>query len=85
MELEIKKFGKAICDLTDAITVLTVSINALKSNGNHPRPTKSFPIIHNRPIDAPRTICTDTNCGVINSGTVTCDHTLARYQSEYNC
>lgn len=85
MELEIKKLEKAVCDLTAAIRVLTVSINAQKSNGNHPRPTKPFPIVVNDPIDAPNTVCTDANCGVINSGTITCDHTLARYQSEYNC
>lgn len=85
MELEIKKLGKAVCDLTVAITALTVSLQAQKYNGNPPWPNKSFPIIHNYPIDAPNTICTDANCGVINSGTITCDHTLARYQSEYNC
>jgi hypothetical protein len=85
MELEIKKLEKAVCNLTLAVTALTASINAQKFNGNHPRPTESSLAVRNDPIDVPKTVCPDTLCGVINSETTTCDHTLARYQSEYNC
>jgi len=80
MELEIKKLEKAVRDLTVAIAGLTASINAQKINGNRLRP-----IVHNGPIDLPKTVCTDTLCGAINSENNTCDHTLARYRSEYNC
>lgn len=85
MELEIKKLEKAVSELTAVVKVLMASINARKFNGNHPRSTESSLAVHNDSINVPQTVCPDTLCGVINSETITCDHTLARYQSEYNC
>ncbi len=84
MELDIKKLEKAVCNLTIAITALTASINARKFNG-HLKLAKPSRAIHNDLIDMPKTVCPDILCGVINSEAITCDHTLARYQSEYNC
>jgi len=85
MELEIKKLEKAVSELTAVVKVLMASINARKFNGNYPRSTESSLAGHNGSIDVPKTVCPDTLCGVINSEIITCDHTLARYQSEYNC
>lgn len=85
MELEIKKLEKAVCSLTVAVTALTASLSARKFNGNHPQPTESSLAAQNDPINMPKTVCPETFCGAINSETVTCDHTLVRYQSEYNC
>jgi hypothetical protein len=85
MELEIKKLERAVCNLTNAVTALTTSINAQKINGNHRQPRESAPAVLNEPVQVPKAVCPETRCGAINSETVTCGHTLARYQSEYNC
>ena len=76
---EIRKLEKSICELTDAVKQLTVSIDASQSSTNHSR-ANNFHL-----IEGPKAVCRDANCGVINSDSTTCDHTLARYQSEYDC
>jgi len=76
---EIRKLEKSICELTDAVKRLTASINASQPSTNHSR-VNNFHL-----IEGPKAVCRDTNCGVINSDSTTCGHTLARYQSEYDC
>ena len=76
---EIRKLEKSICELTDAVKRLTVSINASQPAANHSR-ANNFHL-----IEGPKAVCRDADCGVINSDSTTCDHTLARYQSEYDC
>lgn len=85
MELEVEKLEKAICHLTNAVMSLTASIKAQKFNGAHTQPAESSLAVPSVAMDLPKTVCPETHCGVINSETITCDHTLARYQSEYNC
>jgi hypothetical protein len=85
MELEIKELEKAVCNLTNAVMSLTAAIKAQKFNGYHTQPAEPFMAVHNDSMDVPKTVCSETHCGVINSETITCDHTLERYQSEYNC
>ncbi len=79
MNREIRKLEKSIAELTDAVKQLTTSLNAHRPYANHSR-ENNFHL-----TEGPKAVCRDANCGVINSDSTTCDHTLARYQSEYNC
>ena len=79
MDREMKALEKSICELTDAVKQLTASMHVSKPSTNH------FPANKFRLIEGPKELCRDENCGVINSDSITCDHTLARYRSEYNC
>ncbi|GJL79111.1 MAG: hypothetical protein NPINA01_21000 [Nitrospinaceae bacterium] len=85
MELEIKKLEKAVCDLTAAIKALKVSIDGSKYKGKPLGENQVLSMPNNPSIEGPKTVCTDTDCGVINSRVATCDHTFERYRSEYNC
>ena len=84
MELEIKNLEKAVWELTHAVTKLTASIQAFRSKESHIHPAESSTVSKNA-TDVPKTVCSETQCGAINSETITCDHTLARYRSEYDC
>jgi hypothetical protein len=78
---EIRKLEKSILELTDAVRQLTASVNAAKfSNGHHHSPLNNFHL-----SEGPKSICRDVNCGVIHSDSTLCDHTIQRYQSEYDC
>jgi len=79
MNREIRKLEKSICELTDAVKRLMASLNVPKPIARH-SPAENYHL-----IDGPKAVCRDANCGVINSDTTTCEHTLARYQSEYDC
>jgi hypothetical protein len=81
VDAEYRKLEKSILELTDAVKQLTVSLNAAKSsNGHHHSPLNNFHI-----SEGPKPICRNVNCGVIQSDSTLCDHTLQRYQSEYDC
>lgn len=78
---EIRKLEQSVAKLTDAVRQLTASFNAAKSVNGHPdSPLNNFHL-----SQGPKSICRDVNCGVLNSDSTLCDHTLARYQSEYDC
>ncbi len=77
MNGDIGKLEKSIFELTEAVRQLTASINASRPSANHSR-MNNFHL-----IEGPKAVCRDANCGVINSDSTLCDHTRARYQSEY--
>jgi hypothetical protein len=78
---EIGTLEKSISELTDAVKQLTAVINAAKSTASpHISPLNNFHL-----SEGPKSVCRDSNCGVINSDTILCDHTIARYRSEYDC
>ncbi len=85
IEAEIKKLEKAVFKLTEAIQELT---STLQSPGNSGKASKAVPTAHNgnrSSTPGPKSVCLDTHCGAINSDSITCEHTLARYKSEYLC
>lgn len=79
MNRDIRNLEKSIYELTDAVKQLTASIHASKPSANLPH-SNNFHL-----IEGPKAVCGDANCGVINSGCTSCDHTLQRYRSEYDC
>lgn len=80
MSLEIRKLEQSISELTVAVKQLTASINADRPSVGH------FSRLNNSHLsEGPKSVCRDANCGVINRGSTLCDHTIARYQSEYDC
>lgn len=79
MNGEIGNLEKSIYALTEAVRQLTAAVNASKPSAN-PSRMNNFHL-----IEGPKAVCRDANCGTINSNFTTCGHTLARYQSEYDC
>jgi hypothetical protein len=79
VSLEIRKLEQSISDLTDAVKQLTASIQAARSSAGHHSPLNNFHL-----SEGPKSVCRDANCGVINRGSTLCDHTIARYRSEYD-
>lgn len=82
MELKIGNSG-TIRGLTLADKASTASSASRGSNGSHKLNHPAGPVRNNSANGKTNTVCAIPNCGVINSDTITCEHTLARYQSEY--
>ncbi len=81
MNGETGELKKSISELTEAVKQLTAVINAAKSTARHQlSPLNNFHL-----SEGPESVCRDSNCGVINSDSTLCDHTIARYRSEYDC
>ena len=80
MNGEIETLEKSISELTVAVKQLTAAINAANTASHQLSPLNNFHL-----SEGPKSVCRDSNCGVINSDSILCDHTIARYQSEYDC
>jgi hypothetical protein len=81
MQGEVRKLEQSVRELTIAVRQLTEAVHAAKA------PTRQSPSRLNNVhlSEGPKTVCRDVNCNVINSGSTVCDHTIARYRSEYDC
>ncbi len=79
MQGDIKKLEQSVRELTIAVRQLTVAVHAVNA------PTSSSTLNNFHLSEGPTTLCRDVNCGVINSDATVCDHTIARYRSEYDC